>query len=978
MLTVRWFHDQPFSTRARGRVEASAPARFGLVWDAFPGDNPRVPPIDPPDPHRAPGALARWCAGRRLAALAFLVALVATAFAALRPDVVLFGVDTMAARQPFAGALERPVEVANPALADQGQVFYPYYRWVAESWLAGDAPWWNPFVYAGAPGHANAQAGALDPQVAVLVALEALGGRRAFDWGLGLLATLRLAAAFAGTVLLARRLGLGGFGALFAGAGFALSGFQLLWLNHSLGHVTPFLPWLLLAIEGVAAGRRWAGPWVALLLAGAVLGGHPETSFYVGFAAGLWALAVAWRNPARGARALVALAGGALISAVLLVPFVEYLGLSAAETIRATHARASVPALQLFAWFCVAALGAWFARLGARGGVDWESRRGWPLAVAGLTLAAVGAALLVGEEWLARAALVLAPERFGPPQAYSGPANFLEGASPWLAAPVLALALVGILGPGRLARRRLIAGLGVVALLLALEAPGLHEAYRWVPVVGLGATVRLAAVSALCLSLLAGDALESSTRPARSAAFALLAVAFGALAAPGSAPAEFTSPPAETDELIGITVRPTDVLTGGDSMVELWIAAEVRLGGSPDVAVVPLDEHGRPSAERKSFSVPVEPVPPRAGAPPAARWFRTTALVTSRLPAGRWRFELSLPLEEGGSARRLIGESLVARPVRRAWGSLAFLGATLLGLVLFERVRWAFPALAVAQGVLLALVANPRVPREACFPPTATGRILRELQTEGQRVFADASVLPPATGLVEGLFHLQGYDGLDPRRFNLYRLEFQRAANGLLGFTPRGVDLTHPAFRMLGVGQLLLRDRLDVPGFELVAGPGEERFAEVFVYRALEPAPRAWIADEVVDLDELKRRARAGLDLDRVAGLESEVAWRPVTPVTSQRVRDVTWTNNTVSARVELDGDGLFVVSDLYFPGWVAEVDGAAREVVPVNFAFRGVPLEAGRHEVVLRYRPRSLVVGAWLALAGCVLALATALGFRR
>src|SRR5262245_35929185 len=89
-----------------------------------------------------------------LAALlaAALLALAAVRAAPLRPGSVLFGVDTASAQLPWAAALppDAPRSAQNPALADQGMVFYPFYRWVARSWLAGDPPTWCPLIYAGA------------------------------------------------------------------------------------------------------------------------------------------------------------------------------------------------------------------------------------------------------------------------------------------------------------------------------------------------------------------------------------------------------------------------------------------------------------------------------------------------------------------------------------------------------------------------------------------------------------------------------------------------------------------------------------------------------------------------------------------------------------------------------------------------------------------------------------------------------------
>jgi uncharacterized membrane protein YfhO len=54
----------------------------------------------------------------------------------------------------------------------------------------------------------------------------------------------------------------------------------------------------------------------------------------------------------------------------------------------------------------------------------------------------------------------------------------------------------------------------------------------------------------------------------------------------------------------------------------------------------------------------------------------------------------------------------------------------------------------------------------------------------------------------------------------------------------------------------------------------------------------------------------------------------------------------------------LLVLRDGYFPGWSAQVDGAAAPVFRVEEVYRGVPLPAGRSHVSLRYRPPGLVPG--------------------
>ncbi|MBM2841906.1 MAG: hypothetical protein HW412_2434, partial [Bacteroidetes bacterium] len=50
--------------------------------------------------------------------------------------------------------------------------------------------------------------------------------------------------------------------------------------------------------------------------------------------------------------------------------------------------------------------------------------------------------------------------------------------------------------------------------------------------------------------------------------------------------------------------------------------------------------------------------------------------------------------------------------------------------------------------------------------------------------------------------------------------------------------------------------------------------------------------------------------------------------------------------RVRSNVDGLLVLSDTYYPGWKAFVDGAEREVLQANICQRAVEVPSGEHEV--------------------------------
>ncbi len=61
--------------------------------------------------------------------------------------------------------------------------------------------------------------------------------------------------------------------------------------------------------------------------------------------------------------------------------------------------------------------------------------------------------------------------------------------------------------------------------------------------------------------------------------------------------------------------------------------------------------------------------------------------------------------------------------------------------------------------------------------------------------------------------------------------------------------------------------------------------------------------------------------------------------------------------------DCWLVLSDLYYPGWRASVDGLARRIHRGDYLLRTLPIEAGDHVVEFIYRPWSFRIGLWSAL---------------
>jgi len=88
---------------------------------------------------------------------------------------------------------------------------------------------------------------------------------------------------------------------------------------------------------------------------------------------------------------------------------------------------------------------------------------------------------------------------------------------------------------------------------------------------------------------------------------------------------------------------------------------------------------------------------------------------------------------------------------------------------------------------------------------------------------------------------------------------------------------------------------------------------------------------------------------------------RPEPPILSRaeasagRAHIVSWRPDRVEIETDSDLGGMLALHDIYYPGWIAEIDGARAPILRADVLFRGLEVPAGRHGIVFRFAPFAL-----------------------
>lgn len=286
--------------------------------------------------------------GRRQSFLATLLLLFVLAF--FYRDVVFYGrtflMETAApGTMPEAGPYNYRGIAPGFAANDPGAIAWqiePFNKFISTSIKRGDFPLWNPYAgLAGSPLLADGHTGPLEPLQFLFFFLPDWLWTLAVDFQL----LIRFFIAGFTCYLFARRQGIMFWGSISAGVLFMLSSYFVTYGNHPQVKTEVLLPLVLYGYDRLVDSEDRLGFWLsALFLAWAIIAAMPESTFFVLLLGSLWYF---YKSLFCGQKTepffrhaknllykyLASTTLGFLISAAYLFPFLEFVLLA-----KSTHA----------------------------------------------------------------------------------------------------------------------------------------------------------------------------------------------------------------------------------------------------------------------------------------------------------------------------------------------------------------------------------------------------------------------------------------------------------------------------------------------------------------------------------------------------------------------------------------------------------------------------------------------------------------
>ncbi len=152
----------------------------------------------------------------------------------------------------------------------------------------------------------------------------------------------------------------------------------------------------------------------------------------------------------------------------------------------------------------------------------------------------------------------------------------------------------------------------------------------------------------------------------------------------------------------------------------------------------------------------------------------------------------------------------------------------------------------------------------------------------------------------------------------------------------------------------------------------EDQSFKIWEYQ--EALPRAFLVnDYLIETDKQKivdHLFDKDFDLGKKIILEKEPGLEIKKEEANEKesVEIIEYTPNQVSLETEALAPALLFLSDNYYPGWKATIDGKKAEILRADYSFRALALSAGKHQIVFSYEPGVFYWGLRVSIFSLIL----------
>jgi hypothetical protein len=241
--------------------------------------------------------------------------------------------------------------------------------------------------------------------------------------------------------------------------------------------------------------------------------------------------------------------------------------------------------------------------------------------------------------------------------------------------------------------------------------------------------------------------------------------------------------------------------------------------------------------------------------------------------------------------------------------------------------------------------------------------------------------LPACEGMTHHFASIEGVQPNAPARFRDVFWSFQGQAIYRQAmdkkFTSYFIYDPQPVLLMLNLRYVVVfpsQPKMQIEGLRTVYQDRQIRIDEL-----PDSWPRAWLVHRYGVVSNRKELLDAlpSLNYEKAAFLEEEPGCAVEEPSAAEAAPEIVrYEPARIDIKVQAGAPALLVLSDLFYPGWEATVDGRPAEVLQANYVMRAVAVPTGAHEVRFLYRPASFRAGLAASAAGC-LAVALLISWR-